>query len=271
MSTSGSKKFFLSIVLPSILAICLFIISIYAIIIPAFEQNMMERKKEMINELTNTALSLIKEYDTDYQSGVYTLVEAKQRAAARIEQLRYGADRKDYFWITDLSPKMVMHPYRKELIGTDLTDYQDPEGTRLFVEAVNIVKAREEGYINYIWQWKDDTTRIVPKLSYVKIYPEWGWILGTGIYLEDVKEEISTLKYRLLRISSIIVFIIMISLLYIIRQSLSIEKKRKSAEEKLMLSTQKYKSLVEASPDGTLMIMNDQIIFSNYKSDPALK
>ncbi len=270
MATSGSKKFFVSIVLPSILAICLFVLSIYAIIIPAFEQNMMERKKEMISELTNTALSLIKEYDNDYKNGIYTLEDAKLRAAARIEKLRYGIDRKDYFWITDFRPFMVMHPYRRELIGSDLSDYQDPKGTRLFKEAVKLVNEQGEGYINYMWQWKDDTTRIVPKLSYVKSYPKWDWILGTGVYLEDVKEETSTLKYRLLRISSLIVFIISISLLYIVKQSLNIEKKRKSAEEKLKLSRQKYKSLVEASPDGTLMIMNEKIIFSNYKFNQML-
>lgn len=231
---------------------------------------MMDRKKEMINELTNTALSLIKEYDADYENGIYTIEEAQEKAAARIEKLRYGSDRKDYFWITDLSPKMVMHPYREELTGADLSDYQDPDGTKLFVEAVDLVKAEGEGYINYIWQWKDDTTRIVPKLSYVKIYPAWNWILGTGIYLEDVKEEISILKYKLLRISSLIAFIITVSLLYIIKQSLNIEKKRKVAEEKLKLSRQKYKSLVEAAPDGTLMIMNDSIIFSNFKFNQML-
>jgi len=265
MIKSSFHKFFFSIVAPSLLAISLFIVSIYAVIIPSFEKNILERKKEMISELTNTAWSLIKEYHDDYLKKILTCEEAQQAAASRIEKLRYGQERKDYFWITDMQPVMIMHPYRPDLNGTDLNNYIDPNGKKLFVEAVNVVTKQEQGYINYQWQWKDDSLRIVPKLSYVKGFKEWGWILGTGIYLEDVKNEISILKNRLLRISSIIIAIIVITLLYVIKQSLRIEKERTEAEEKLKLSRQKYKTLVDASTEGTLMIIGHKIIFANQK------
>lgn len=265
MIKSSFHKFFFSIVAPSLLAISLFIVSIYAVIIPSFEKNILERKKEMISELTNTAWSLIKEYHDDYLKKILTCEEAQQAAASRIEKLRYGQERKDYFWITDMQPVMIMHPYRPDLNGTDLNNYIDPNGKKLFVEAVNVVTKQEQGYINYQWQWKDDSLKIVPKLSYVKGFKEWGWILGTGIYLEDVKNEISILKNRLLRISSIIIAIIVITLLYVIKQSLRIEKERTEAEEKLKLSRQKYKTLVDASTEGTLMIIGHKIIFANQK------
>ncbi len=264
-STKGFQKFFLGIVLPSILAIILFIISIYLVIIPAFEKNSMERKKEMISELVHTAWSLLREYDHEAKSGVITLEEAQQLAAAKIEQMRYGEGSKDYFWITDQQPVMVMHPYRKELNGTDLSSYADPQGKKLFMEAVKLVEGAGEGYIHYMWQWKDDTTRIVPKLSYVKGFAEWGWIVGTGIYLEDVQDEMAALKGRLLRISLLITVVIIFTLLYVIRQSLLIENKRKAAENKLKLSREKYKTLVEASTEGTLMVEGDNIIFSNLR------
>jgi len=77
-----------------------------------------------------------------------------------------------------------MHPYRPELVGSDLNDYKDPNGKLLFVESVNTLTEQAEGFIDYIWQWKDDSTRIVPKLSYVKAYEPWNGIVGTGIYLE---------------------------------------------------------------------------------------
>jgi len=189
MNARDLRKFFLSIVLPSILAISLFIISFYVIIIPSFEKNMMESKKEMISELTNSAWSLIDEYYNEYRDGHIGREEAMQLAASRIGKMRYGDEEKDYFWITDMRPFMVMHPYRQELNGTDLSDYKDPQGKRLFVDAAEIVSENGEGYIDYIWQWKDDTTLIVPKLSYVKGFPQWEWIIGTGIYLEDVKRK----------------------------------------------------------------------------------
>jgi len=265
MAPGKANKFILSIVLPSVLAIVLFVLSFYLVLIPLFENSMMDRKKEMISELTNTAVSLVSDYYDDYSSGKLTEEEARSLAAERIGKMRYGDDRKDYFWITDMRPYMVMHPYRKELNGTDLSDYTDPDGIKLFVESVRAVTEKGEGFIDYKWQWKDDTTLIVPKLSYVKGFSGWNWIIGTGIYLEDVKQEIKQIESKLLWISFIIILVIAIALAYINRQSMMIEKSRREAEQKLLLSRQKYKSLVEASSDGTLMITDDGIIYVNQK------
>ncbi len=258
-------KFYLSIVFPSIAAIGLFILSMFIFILPYFEQNIMDKKKEMISELTNTAWSLLEEFDNETLNENITREEAQLAAVAKIEQIRYGAENKDYFWIIDEHPIMIMHPYRPELILKDLTDYKDPNGKKLFVEATKLVDQDGEGFIDYMWQWKDDSTRIVPKLSYVRGYKPWGWIIGTGIYLEDVNEEIKTIRKRLVNISLLITLFISVVLSFVIRQSLNIENKRKSAESELLLSKQKYKSLVEASTEGTLMFLGKNIIFSNIK------
>jgi signal transduction histidine kinase len=199
----------------------------------------MEGKKEMISELTNTAWSILDEY---YQESLNkSMIEdsAKILAAKRIEQIRYGDEYKDYFWIIDKKPVMIMHPYRPELINTDLSNYKDPEGTMLFVEATKVVAEHEQGFINYMWQWKDDSSRIVPKLSFVKEFEPWDWIVGTGIYLEDVREEIKIIKSRLLWLAVFITIIISIILGFIIKQSLGIENKRRRAENSLRLSRQK--------------------------------
>jgi signal-transduction protein with cAMP-binding, CBS, and nucleotidyltransferase domain/PAS domain-containing protein len=226
---------------------------------------MMESKKEMISELTNTAWSLVDEFYNEFQLGRITLEEAKQQAAFRVGKMRYGDEEKDYFWITDMRPYMVMHPYRQELNKTDLSDYHDSEGKKLFVDAVQIVKNNSEGYIDYMWQWKDDTTQVVPKLSYVKAFVEWKWIIGTGIYLEDVQKEISNLEKRLFRIVFLIVLVIALVLLYIVRQSMKLENSRRAAEKNLQLSRLKYKTLVESSTIGTLMLKSNRIVYANQK------
>jgi PAS domain S-box-containing protein len=225
----------------------------------------MAEKKKAIRELTNTAWSLLEEFYEDSKNLSLSEEEARRMAALSIEQIRYGEENKDYFWIIDQEPKMIMHPYRSDLIDQDLTTYKDANGKRLFVEATKVVEQHGEGFIDYMWQWKDDSTRIVPKLSYVREFEPWEWVVGTGIYLEDVREEINRMKGRLTRISIFISLLICIILLFVIRQSLSIENKRKRAENQLKLSRQKYKSLVEASTEGTLMTLNSRIIFSNLK------
>lgn len=225
----------------------------------------MEDKKEMIAELTNTAWSLIDEFNRELNDSTLPLHEAQKLAKERVAQIRYGPNQKDYFWIIDNTPIMVMHPYRPDLINQNLSDYQDAEGKKLFVEAANIVKENNDGFIDYLWQWKDDSLKIVPKLSYVKSYKPWGWIVGTGIYLDDVEQEIKELKNSLLVISVIIVLIIALIQLYVVRQSLLIEVNRQRLNEELQKSRQKYKTLVEASNEGTLMFLNNSVIFSNAR------
>lgn len=245
------------------LIIVLFVFSFYLIFLPMVERGFMDRKKEMIMELTNSALSVIDEYHLEIERQNLTEEVAKEMAINRIKHIRYGDEGKDYFWITNMVPEMIMHPFRTDLNGTDISDYTDPEGTRLFYEAVRKVEDGGEGYIDYYWQWKDDSTRIVPKLSFVKGFEPWGWIVGTGIYLEDVNEEIKAIGGRLVRITLVIMLLIAIIVFYITRQSLIIENKRIDAEEELKQSQLKYKMLVDASTESTLMWLDGKLIYFN--------
>jgi signal-transduction protein with cAMP-binding, CBS, and nucleotidyltransferase domain len=271
MMDKKSNKFIYSIVMPTILAISMFVVSFYVIIIPFFEQSMMDRKKEMLSELTNTAWSVLAEYKDAYESGSLSIKEAQDGAAAQIEKMRYGKEQKDYFWIISSSPTMIMHPYRPELNGKDMSNFEDNHEKKLFVDAAKLVKEKGDGTIKYYWQWKDDASKVVPKLSYVKAFEDWNWIIGTGIYLDDVKLEIKNLKKSLFRVSFIIVLLMVLILVYILRQSKIIEDKRVKAEEQLRLSIQKYKSLVDASTEGTLMLVNGKVVFSNIKFISLLK
>ena len=62
---------------------------------------------------------------------------------------------------------------RHDLNGQDLIEYTDPDGKRVFVEFVDLVKRQGAGYMQYMWQWKDKEDRILPKLSYVKGFQPW--------------------------------------------------------------------------------------------------
>ena len=257
------KNFYLKIILPTILSILLFILTIFLIIIPRFQQNIMNGKREMIKELTNSAWSILSKYENDESSGLLSKEEAQKTAISRIQYLRYGEERKDYFWITDMTPKMIMHPYRNDLNGKDLTKFTDPHGKKLFVEFVETVKESGSGYVDYMWQWKDDSLHIVPKLSYVTIFKPWNWVIGTGIYIEDVKKEISSLTRRMLWISVGISILLAFLLFYILKQSLNIERKRIEAENDLHESKEKYRTLVEAATEGLIMLIDGKLSFAN--------
>jgi len=255
--------FFRRIVVPAFLAILLFVVSVFLFIIPTFENNAIEQKKTMLHELTNTAWSILQKYHHDELAGLLTPQQAKEKAVSEIEALRYGPDKKDYFWITDLEPVMIMHPYVYELTGKGLQHYADPDGKKIFIEAAAIARTDGEGFMRYKWQLKDDSAHIVPKLSFVKKFPPWDWVIGTGIYLQDVQEEISALTrklvYILLGISSIISLIIA----FIAFQSLKIENQRQTAQAQLLESREKYRSLLESSTEGLLLLIAGQISYSN--------
>lgn len=259
----GAGSFLTRIALPSALAIALFISATFLFVIPSFERNMMDRKRETIRELNNSVYSLLENFHRAELSGRLTREQAQEKAAAAVRALRYGPEDKDYFWITDLEPRMITHPYRTDLEGKGLADFKDSHGKRLFVEFAEIGRSKGAGYSDYMWQWKDDPGRIVPKLSHVRLFEPWGWVSGTGIYIEDVREEIGRLEGNLIKISLLIAGIIAIILLYVNQQSLRIERSRLSAEKLLAESEEKYRKLVEAATEGILMLIDGRFVYSN--------
>lgn len=240
------------------LSIVLFISAIYLIVLPALKTNIMERKREMIRQLTEAAWSSLSICESEEKAGRLTREEAQVRATELIRNIRYGPDMKDYFWINDMYPRMIMHPYRPDLDGKDLTDFSDPNGKRLFVAFVNAVRDTGAGYVDYMWQWKDDPDRIVPKLSYVKKFEPWGWIIGTGIYIECVRTEIASITRKLTLVSFAILAIIAILSIYIVWRSLQIDSKRKKAEKGLRESEERLKTILESVPMGVAVIDIEQ-------------
>ena len=255
--------FLLRIVLPAVLAVVLFILAVFLILIPSVESQLMEGKKETIQELTRTAVSILDEYYVEETSGRMTREDAQTEAASRIEQLRYGDEELDYFWITDTHPTMIMHPYLPELNGQDLTDYPDKRGKKLFVAFVEEVEGDGSGFVDYYWQWKDDPDRVVPKLSYVELFEPWQWVIGTGIYIEDVNAAIARFQRYLSYISLAIILATALLLLYSARQSLKIERRRAIAELGLKDSNEKYQALVAAATEGILMTLDGKCAYSN--------
>jgi len=257
------RSFDLRIFLPTLIVIALFLAAIWGVILPAFEQTLLDRKRELIQELTNSAWSMLAAYDRDVQSGLLTLEQAQSLAATQIESLRYGVDGRGYFWIQDMQPRMIMHPHRSDLNGQDVSDFTDLRGAPIFVEFAELVRRAGEGYIDYVWQWNDDPLRLEPKESYVKGFAPWGWVIGTGLYIEDVNAEIARLEQNLIRSSLVISSVVVVLLLFVLQQSLRIERERQDVLDSLRESTERYHSLIEATTEGTLLIVDERCRYAN--------
>jgi methyl-accepting chemotaxis protein len=160
-------------------------------LLPTVSSNLYEQKQNNLKQTVDVAYSLLESYSKKVKNSSMELSEAKTRAQEDIAELRYTGD--NYFWINNLEPRMVLHPFKPELNGKDLSGVKDPNGKKVFVEMVKACKKTGEGFVNYMWP-KPGYDEPVPKLSYLKQFSEWNWIIGTGIYIDSIETQLSNIK-----------------------------------------------------------------------------
>ena len=234
----------LKIILPALLANLLFIITIFGVALPESKKHLLEQKKQTLTVLSQTVTATLAHYDSQVRQGTIPLERAQEMAKRQISHIRYGSDNKDYFWINDLQPKMIMHPYRPDLEEKDLSGYSDPTGKYVFRDMLEIIRQNGSGFIPYRWQRRDVSKQIAPKLSYIKLFQPWGWVIGTGIYLDDVDTEVSRMSQKLLSISLAILLVISLLSFLIIRQGLKESGRRQLAEQQVADYQQNLEKLV---------------------------
>ena len=139
-----------------------------------------------VRGIVQQCISVVEACDKDATLGDITA--RQNRAKEIIKAMRYGPENKDYVWINDTNPTMVMHPYKPQLDGKPLNEVADPDGKKLFVEFANKCKADGAGFVTYKWPLPG-TDSIVPKISYVALYKPWNWVVGTGVFVTDEDEK----------------------------------------------------------------------------------
>ncbi|RTL47020.1 MAG: histidine kinase [Burkholderiales bacterium] len=114
----------------------------------------------------------------------------QDRALAILQSLDYGQD--GYFFVYDLRGRVLMHSRQPELIGQDLWGLRDPKGRPTIQQLIAQAKAGG-GYVEYLWR-QPSSSQLAPKLGYVVAVPEWGWMLGTGLYLDGIEATMAELE-----------------------------------------------------------------------------
>ncbi|MCI5192665.1 MAG: hypothetical protein D3915_06000 [Candidatus Electrothrix sp. AU1_5] len=239
------KKEVIRTIFPPILAILLFIVTLFAVALPVFKQNLLIQKKALIAAEVQTVLSMLKYYQQLVSSGTISLELGRKMAIEQVRKIRYGFEGKGYFWINDTKSVMVMHPRLKKIEGKDFTHFIDSEGRHLFQEFIALAQKENGGYVQYYWKWEKNPEQIIPKLSYVQLFRPWGWVIGTGIFFEDVNKEIAQLTKGLLCISVAIITITLLLSCYIVMNSLREMQKRLAAEKELTQYKDELEKLVE--------------------------
>ena len=174
-------------------------------------------KQVMTQHVVETATGVLTYYQQLEASGAMSTAEAKKAAMKQVAALRYGQN--DYFFINDMAPMMLMHPMRPELDGTDLSNNRDPNGKALFVEMVKVARRDGAGLVDYEWA-KPGEKNPVPKISYVQLFEPWGWVIGSGIYVDDVEAEFQQYLMRF-SVIGLVIAVLMAALVAVLIRSIT--------------------------------------------------
>ncbi len=129
----------------------------------------------------------------DYRTKAIT--ELKQRVIDWVQTLRYGAN--GYVWIHDTTHHLIAHPFRTYEIGTDDTNNTDSTGAKIFQQFIEVAtKNRDGGFVEYYWA-KPEFGAPRKKIGFLKLDKEWGWVVGTGLYVDDIESSLTKKKFQL--------------------------------------------------------------------------
>ncbi len=212
-SLSISKKLWLFTALTTI---GLILATVFAL--REYHDDLLLEKKTKIQSLVDSTITIVASYQARALQGEFSEEDAKRKASTLIKALRY--DGEDYFWINDMDARMVMHPIKPQLDGKDLSEFKDPGGKRIFSEFAAIAKRQGGGIVPYLWP-KPGSENPVKKISYVKAFKPWGWVIGTGIYIDDVETALWN-NARHMGLFSFSILVVLITLAVAITRSIII-------------------------------------------------
>ncbi|MBS1131862.1 MAG: chemotaxis sensory transducer [Proteobacteria bacterium] len=159
------------------------------------KSQMLEDRQAKVRNLVEVAHGTMVFFEKEAREGRMTTEDAKKAAAAAIRLMRY--DKVEYFWINDLTDTMIMHPIKPDMDGKKLDQLKDKNGKLFFAEMSRIVKSQGSGFVDYLWP-KPGSEEGVPKISFVMGFEPWGWLIGSGIYIDDIDTKFRSDAIKLL-------------------------------------------------------------------------
>jgi methyl-accepting chemotaxis protein len=170
------------------------------------EKRMLEDREAKVRAAVETAYSVVARYGALAASGALSQGDAQREALEMLRSARYEGQ--EYFWVNDLAPRMVMHPIKPELDGKEVSGDVDPNGKHLFLAFVEVARRDGAGFVEYLWP-KPGSSVPVRKLSYVKLHAPWGWVIGSGLYLDDLEAVLRREVLRVVGVALAIVAVLM--------------------------------------------------------------
>lgn len=166
---------------------------------------LIHERENKTKEHVQTAQTLIRGIAQEAAKTGRPVVEAQQAALSALRPIRYSGD--DYYWVNDMKGVMLMHPISPELEGNSALAIRDSNGVQIFSAMIDLVKKNGEGFYRYDWKNVSDPAPRA-KISFVVGIPEWDWVVGTGVYMDDID---TLYRAQVWRLGSIGIFALLVS------------------------------------------------------------
>ncbi len=215
------------------------------------KQNMLQEA----NDKLNLALILVNQYYEKYASGSLDLTTAQEKAKEHIQSLFYGPENRDYFWILSKDGLLVAHPYLKDYIDKHYTEVDDP----IFRKAVAIIlQAAKENkpYVKYEF-YKYQSKELEEKVSAIKVFEPWGWIVGTGYYKTTLLTKIRSIQGNFMTATAIFFGLVMtLYLAFLIQYRLASRQLSELFQQKGE-EADRLRTLIETMPQPVALFDNE--------------
>lgn len=168
------------------------------------KDSLLAANEDKIEHMTEAAYSVIDSYNQEVADNKLSLEEAQKLAMEKVATIKYEGG--NYLWINDYDDNMIYHPTLKG----NQSELADKNGVKFIAEGTDLAKEKGSGIVSYQWKKKDATT-YSPKISYFRSYPDWKWVIGTGIYIDDVDKQVFDTFIQIL-IANIIAMVVVITI-----------------------------------------------------------
>ena len=258
-----TARFLLGFIAPVAASIGLLWLAAFGLVLPEVRQTLLENRRQAVHQKVVDARRLIDALAE--QAGDEAPEVARRQVLEHVRRLYARGHSADYVWIHTLDGQVLLHP-RQDLEGTpDASTDAGAQALRVVAKSNQLVRSQSEGFVEYDWV-RPGTGHTGRKISYVQMYAPWGWVVGSGLYVDDIQAEVSSLTWKLAAVLGAGVVLAALLGVLVVASSLRAERRRVQSQKALQESEEKYRMLADGASEGIALIVDDRLEYAN----PAL-
>ncbi|RUO31778.1 methyl-accepting chemotaxis protein [Aliidiomarina sedimenti] len=170
-------------------------------------------EQQKLDALNDASMTIVEDYYNRFRDGEMTETEAQQGAIERLDQIRYEGQ--EYVFTLNRAGVLIQHPFSGQR-GRNVLNFSDSNGTQLFRLMLERTENQERATVNYIWELPN-SSELGPKITRVRTFDQWDWVLGSGVYINDVASQLWAQFWRLAMFALLLSVPLLLLFLVIIR------------------------------------------------------